>query len=66
MPPNMLQLIMSFQRCNRFNPITEIENLQMDPANRKEALIEAHYDDIEGADILMVKPALSYLDIINE
>ena len=39
---------------------------QMDPANRKEAMIEAQYDDAEGADILMVKPALSYLDIIRD
>ncbi|MCF6213691.1 MAG: porphobilinogen synthase [Flavobacteriaceae bacterium] len=39
---------------------------QMDPANRREAMIEASYDDIEGADILMVKPALSYLDIIRD
>ncbi len=39
---------------------------QMDPANRKEALLEATYDDMEGADILMVKPALSYLDIIRD
>ncbi len=39
---------------------------QMDPANRNEALTEAGYDDMEGADILMVKPALSYLDIIRD
>ena len=39
---------------------------QMDPANRREAKLEANYDDIEGADILMVKPALSYLDIISD
>jgi porphobilinogen synthase len=39
---------------------------QMDPANRREALTEASYDDYEGADILMVKPALSYLDLIRE
>ena len=38
---------------------------QMDPANAKEALIEAELDDIEGADFLMVKPALAYLDIIR-
>ncbi|MDC3227486.1 porphobilinogen synthase [bacterium] len=37
---------------------------QMDPANRDEGLREANFDDQEGADILMVKPALSYLDII--
>jgi len=39
---------------------------QMDPANRDEAMREANFDDIEGADILMVKPALSYLDIIRD
>ncbi|MFT4662056.1 MAG: porphobilinogen synthase [Patiriisocius sp.] len=39
---------------------------QMDPANRLEALREVEYDDAEGADILMVKPALSYLDIIRD
>lgn len=39
---------------------------QMDPANSKEALREAQLDEMEGADYLMVKPALSYLDIINQ
>lgn len=39
---------------------------QMDPANRLEALREAESDIAEGADFLMVKPALSYLDIIRE
>ena len=39
---------------------------QMDPHNRKEALKECALDVEEGADIIMVKPALSYLDIIRE
>ena len=39
---------------------------QMDPHNRREALKECRLDMEEGADILMVKPALSYLDIIRE
>lgn len=39
---------------------------QMNPANSKEALIEAQLDMEEGADFLMVKPALSYLDIIKD
>lgn len=39
---------------------------QMDPHNRKEALRECALDIEEGADIIMVKPALSYLDIIRE
>ena len=38
---------------------------QMDPANSNEALIESELDMLEGADILMVKPALSYLDVIR-
>jgi porphobilinogen synthase len=38
---------------------------QMDPANSNEALIEAELDVLEGADMLMVKPALSYLDVIR-
>ena len=39
---------------------------QMDPANRLEAFREAESDVREGADFLMVKPALSYLDIIRD
>jgi len=38
---------------------------QMDPRNKSESLIEAELDELEGADILMVKPALSYLDVIQ-
>lgn len=38
---------------------------QMNPANKYEALIEARLDEEEGADFLMIKPALSYLDIIH-
>lgn len=38
---------------------------QMNPANKREALIEAELDAQEGADFLMVKPALAYLDIIH-
>ena len=39
---------------------------QMNPSNRDEAIREANFDDQEGADILMVKPALSYLDIVRD
>ena len=39
---------------------------QMDPANAREALMEIELDVEEGADIIMVKPALSYLDIITK
>lgn len=38
---------------------------QMDPANKREALIEARLDIEEGADFIMVKPALHYLDVIH-
>ncbi len=38
---------------------------QMDPANAREAFVESALDQYEGADILMVKPGLSYLDIIH-
>jgi porphobilinogen synthase len=38
---------------------------QMDPANVREALIEAALDEAEGADLLMVKPALAYLDVVR-
>jgi len=39
---------------------------QMDPANRREAINESIADEAQGADILMVKPALAYLDIVRE
>jgi porphobilinogen synthase len=39
---------------------------QMDPANRREALREVRLDVEEGADMVMVKPALAYLDVIRE
>ena len=39
---------------------------QMNPANRKEAILESLADEEEGADILMVKPALAYLDIVRD
>jgi porphobilinogen synthase len=42
------------------------KSYQMDPGNRREALKEMRADIEEGADIIMVKPALSYLDIIRE
>lgn len=42
------------------------KSYQMDPANRLEALREAESDIEEGADIIMVKPALAYLDVIRE
>jgi porphobilinogen synthase len=39
---------------------------QMDPRNRREAYLEAELDVEEGADILMVKPALAYLDVVRD
>ena len=39
---------------------------QMDPSNRREAIAESISDESQGADILMVKPALAYLDIVRE
>jgi len=39
---------------------------QMNPSNRREALLEAELDIEEGADMIMVKPALCYLDVIHE
>jgi len=41
------------------------ESYQMDPVNAREAIREAELDMVEGADVLMVKPALAYLDIIK-
>jgi porphobilinogen synthase len=38
----------------------------MDPANRIEAIAESVEDEAQGADILMVKPALAYLDIVRD
>lgn len=42
------------------------KSYQMDPANRLEAINESMQDEAQGADILMVKPALAYLDILRE
>ncbi len=42
------------------------KSYQMDPANRREALRELALDEQEGADMVMIKPALSYLDVIRE
>ncbi len=42
------------------------QSYQMQPANSREALLESLLDEQEGADMLMVKPALAYLDIVKE
>ena len=55
----------SAPRASGDKPIpTTKDTYQMDPANSREALIEADLDEGEGADILMVKPGLAYLDIV--
>ena len=46
-------------------PLATGRGYQMDPANSREALREAAADLAEGADILMVKPAMPYLDILR-
>ena len=56
---------MGRSRGGRFGPrFGDRASYQMDPANSREAIREATLDVEEGADILMVKPALAYLDII--
>jgi porphobilinogen synthase len=42
------------------------KSYQLDPRNGREALRESLLDEVEGADMLMVKPALAYLDVISE
>ena len=55
----------SAPRATSSKPIpNDKSTYQMDPANGREALIEAELDEGEGADILMVKPGLAYLDVI--
>src|ERR1019366_8694214 len=48
-------------RARRRDP----RSYQLDPANAREALRETEQDIAEGADIVMVKPALAYLDVIS-
>ncbi len=56
----------SAPRSTTAKPIpTNKSTYQMDPANGREALTEALLDEQEGADILMVKPGLAYLDIVH-
>ena len=57
----------SAPRVNSAKKIPSNKNTyQMDPANSREAITEAQLDEQEGADILMVKPGLAYLDIIYQ
>lgn len=39
---------------------------QLNPANQREALLECRLDEVEGADMLLIKPAIAYLDIISK
>lgn len=48
------------------NIVGDRKSYQMNPANRNEAIAESVADEAEGADILMVKPALAYLDIVRD
>jgi porphobilinogen synthase len=45
---------------------TDRKTYQMNPANKKEALLEASLDVEQGADLLLIKPAISYLDVLSE
>ncbi|CAN8239122.1 unnamed protein product [Cochlearia groenlandica] len=55
-----------FREALESNPrFGDKKTYQMNPANYREALIEAREDEAEGADILLVKPGLPYLDIIR-
>ena len=49
-----------------FCPEAGDKTYQMDPRNKYEAIIEAELDEFEGADMLMVKPAMCYLDVIHQ
>ncbi len=53
------------KRRNRRRRFGDRRSYQMDPANAREALKEVALDLEEGADMVMVKPALAYLDIIR-
>lgn len=53
------------EAADSFPQFGDRSSYQMDPANRREAFREVTLDVEEGADIVMVKPALSYLDIIS-
>lgn len=53
------------EAADSFPRFGDRKSYQMDPANSREALREAYLDIEEGADIIMVKPALPYLDIIK-
>jgi porphobilinogen synthase len=53
-------------RYNGMTPPSDRKSYQMDPRNRREARREIALDEAEGADLLLVKPALPYLDVLAE
>lgn len=54
-----------FRAAAACEPIGDRSSYQMDPANGREALLESLLDEAEGADMLMVKPGLAYLDVLT-
>jgi porphobilinogen synthase (EC 4.2.1.24) len=66
MPPNSLRFYGPFREAAESTPaFGDRRAYQMDPANGREALREVDLDVAEGADMIMVKPAGAYLDIIS-
>ncbi len=57
---------LSVKRRRRAPQFGDRKTYQMDPANRMEALREAESDVAEGADFLIVKPGMPYLDIVRD
>ena len=62
----MLLLFGRSGSCDSTPQFGDRKTYQMDPANRREAMREIELDIAEGADIIIVKPALAYLDVIAE
>ena len=65
-----IELLLGFDnRCIRCCPCRRIppnkKTYQMDPANYREAVRELRADEAEGADIMMVKPGMPYLDVVS-
>lgn len=55
-----------FREAVQSELVGDRQTYQMDPSNGREGLLEAEIDEAEGADIVMVKPALPYLDVLAE
>ena len=53
-------------RGGRFRAVGDRRSYQQDPANRREAAREVALDIAEGADLVMVKPAMTYLDVLSD